>query len=278
MKSKGRMQSLVSNLKKIFSGSQKSTPLEPETLEQKAIASHMVEVYRLDAIDVAIPRADIIAIEVSASMEDISKILFDYPHSYYPVYRNTLDNLLGFFAVRDLIERFNALDTFVLREHIREAIVVAPTTSVVDVLQQMRTKKHRIALVVDEYGGVDGIITAEDIVQEVIGSLEEDISHRDYLVMEEREDGSLLVGARVLIKELEDVYGPIFSKDIEDTDIDTLGGLVFFYAGYIPSRHEIISHPSGIEFEIAECTSRFITRLIIRNLPTKLQKEENLSS
>ncbi len=278
MKQKGRIRKFLDSFKTIFVRSNVPHILEPENEEQKAIASHMVEVYGLDAIDVAIPRADIIAIEVSASMEEIVQTMIDHPHSYYPVYRNALDNLLGFFAVRDLIERFHNPEAFVLREHIREAMVVAPSTSVVDVLQRMRHQKHRVALIADEYGGVDGIITAEDIVQEVIGRLEENISHSDSLVLEEREDGSLLAGARVSIKQFEDVYGPIFSKYIFDTDIDTLGGLVFYQAGYIPARHEIISHPSGVEFEIADCTARFITRLIIRNLPPKLLKELSLSS
>jgi magnesium and cobalt transporter len=133
----------------------------------------------------------------------------------------------------------------------------------------MRQQKHCIALIADEYGGVDGIITAEDIVEKVIGRLEEDKTQNAALTIHELEDGSVIAGGRVTISEFENKYGPVFSQDLKETDIDTLGGLVFYLAGYIPARHEIILHPSGIEFEIVDCSSRFITSLIIRNLPTQ---------
>lgn len=234
---------------------------------KKEIASHMVEVYNLDASDVAVPRADIIAIEITAPVSDIIKILADYPHSYYPVYRTSLDNLIGFFAARDLIKNIQNIDNFVLREHVREAMVVAPSTSVLDVLHRMRSRGQRIALIADEYGGVDGIITAEDIVEKVIGRLEENERELHDSVLQQQEDGSVLAGARITLEEFEDRYGPLFTPSLKDEDIDTLGGLVFFLAGHIPARNEIIKHPSGVEFQVVECNARFIKTLIIRNIP-----------
>lgn len=242
--------------------------LKPLTIDaKKEIASHMVEVYNLDANDVAVPRADIIAIEITASVNEIIKTLADHPHSYYPVYRTTLDNLIGFFAARDLIKNIRHIDTFVLREHVREAMVVSPSTSVLDVLHRMRSRGQRIALIADEYGGVDGIITAEDIVEKVIGRLEE--NERDFYdsLFQENEDGSVLVGARVTLEEFEERYGQLFTVDIKEEDIDTLGGLVFFLAGHIPARNEIIKHPNGIEFQVVDCNARFIKTLMIRNIP-----------
>lgn len=236
--------------------------------ERREIASHMVEVSNLDASDVAVPRADIIAIEVTAPVAEITKILSDYPHSYYPVYRTTLDNLIGFFAARDLIKSVENIDTFVLREHVREAMVVAPSTSVLDVLHKMRLRGQRIALIADEYGGVDGIITAEDIVEKVIGRLEENERELADNVLQENEDGSVLVSARVTLEEFEDRYGALFTPTLKkDEDIDTLGGLIFFLAGHIPARNEIVKHPSGVEFQIVECNARFIKTLIVRNIP-----------
>jgi CBS domain containing-hemolysin-like protein len=235
---------------------------------KKEIASHMVEVYNLDASDVAVPRADIIAIEVTASIADIIKIFSDHPHSYYPVYRTSLDNLIGFFAARDLIKNIKSIDTFVLREHVQEAMVVAPSTSVLDVLHNMRLRGQRIALIADEYGGVDGIITAEDIVEKVIGRLEENERELSDNIIQENEDGSVLVSARVTLEEFESRYGLLFSPTLKkDEDIDTLGGLIFFLAGHIPSRNEIIKHPSGIEFQVVDCNARFIKTLIVRNFP-----------
>ncbi|MBH1989946.1 MAG: CBS domain-containing protein [Alphaproteobacteria bacterium] len=236
--------------------------------ERREIASHMVEVSNLDASDVAVPRADIIAIEVTAPVAEITKILSDYPHSYYPVYRTTLDNLIGFFAARDLIKSIESVDTFVLREHVREAMVVAPSTSVLDVLHKMRLRGQRIALIADEYGGVDGIITAEDIVEKVIGRLEENEREIADTVLQENEDGSVLVSARVTLEEFEDRYGALFTPTLKkDEDIDTLGGLIFFLAGHIPARNEIVKHPSGVEFQIVDCNVRFIKTLIVRNIP-----------
>ena len=234
---------------------------------RREIASHMVEVSNLDASDIAVPRADIIAIEVTSSVAEITKILSDHPHSYYPVFRTTLDNLIGFFAARDLIKNVKHMDTFVLREYVREAMVVAPSTSVLDVLHKMRLRGQRIALIADEYGGVDGIITAEDIVEKVIGRLEE--NERDVAdnILKENEDGSVLVSARVTLEEFESKYGLLFSPTLKDEDIDTLGGLIFFLAGHIPARNEIVKHPSGVEFQVVDCNVRFIKTLMVRNIP-----------
>lgn len=234
---------------------------------RREIASHMVEVSNLDASDVAVPRADIIALEMTAPIAEITKILSDHPHSYYPVFRTTLDNLIGFFAARDLIKNVEHMDTFVLREHVREAMVVAPSTSVLDVLHKMRLRGQRIALIADEYGGVDGIITAEDIVEKVIGRLEEHEREVADNILKENEDGSVLVSARVTLEEFESKFGTLFSPMLKDEDIDTLGGLIFFLAGHIPARNEIVKHPSGVEFQVVDCNVRFIKTLMVRNIP-----------
>lgn len=234
---------------------------------RREIASHMVEVSNLDASDVAVPRADIIAIELTAPVAEITKVLSEHPHSYYPVYRTTLDNLIGFFAARDLIKNVENMDTFVLREHVREAMVVAPSTSVLDVLHKMRLRGQRIALIADEYGGVDGIITAEDIVEKVIGRLEEHEREISDNILQENEDGSVLVSARVTLAEFESKFGLLFSPTLKDEDIDTLGGLIFFLAGHIPARNEIVKHPSGVEFQVVDCNVRFIKTLMVRNIP-----------
>lgn len=263
--------SIFKRIAKIFTKKESAKQLiglQPLGLDaKKEIASHMVEVYNLDANDVAVPRADIIAIEITAPVVEIIKILSDHPHSYYPIYRTSLDNIIGFFAARDLIRNAQNIDRFVLREHVRDAMVVAPSTSVLDVLHKMRLRGHRIALIADEYGGVDGIITAEDIVEKVIGRLEE--NERDIYdsTLREQEDGSVFAGARVTLEEFEARYGQLFSDNLKDEDIDTLGGLVFFLAGHIPARNEIIKHSSGVEFQVLDCNARFIKTLIIRNIP-----------
>lgn len=265
--------SIFRRIANIFSSKHKKldlVPLKPESLDdKKQIVSHMVEVYNLTASDIAVPRADIIAIEVSAKAEEIVEVLTQHPHSYYPVYKTSLDNLIGFFAARDLIKNVKDVQTFVLREYVRDAMVVSPSTSVLDVLHKMRLLGQRIALIADEYGGVNGIITAEDIVEKVIGRMEESEREEFDNILQENDDKSIFASARVTVEEFEDRYGEIFSPSIKDEDIETLGGLVFFLAGHIPTRNEIIQHPNGVEFQVLDCNARYIKTMMIRNVPRR---------
>lgn len=249
----------------------KSSPFEEivASQESKEIASSIAEVYALRAEDVTIPRADIIAIEANATPKEVGEILSKDPHSYYPVFSGTIDNLMGIFSARKYIQAVENLDNFVLRENITEAMIVAPSTSVLDILDNMREQGQRIAVVADEFGGVDGIITAEDIVEKVIGRFAEAEYQKEEPYIEELADGSIKVSGRVTLDEFEDRYGKIFSEETKDGDIDTMGGLVFYIAGRVPTRGEIIHHDNGTQFQIMDCNARYIKSILLRNLPKK---------
>lgn len=237
--------------------------------ESKQIVSSIAEVYALRAEDVTIPRADIIAIEANSTPKEVGEILLKKPHSYYPVFSGTIDNLMGIFPARQYIRSIDNLDNFVLRENITEAMIVAPSTLILDILDNMRKQGQRVAIVADEFGGVDGIITAEDIVEKLIGRFAETEYEEEEPYVEELTDGSIKVSGRVTLDEFEDRYGKVFSEEIKDEDIDTMGGLVFYIAGRIPTRGEVIPHENGTQIQILDCNSRYIKSILIRNLPKK---------
>jgi CBS domain containing-hemolysin-like protein len=133
----------------------------------------------------------------------------------------------------------------------------------------MRVKRAHMALVVDEYGGVDGLVTIEDLVEEIVGEIEDEHDQNDDPALTPAADGSLIADARVTIEHLEETVGPILDYDEEREDIDTLGGLVFSLAGRVPIRGELIRHSSGVEFEVLEADPRRIRRLRLRGLPQR---------
>jgi CBS domain containing-hemolysin-like protein len=137
---------------------------------------------------------------------------------------------------------------------------------VLDLLLEMRLKRTHMALVVDEYGGIDGLVTIEDLVEQIVGEIEDEHDRDvepDYV---ERPDGVIEADARMPLEEFEARVGPLLDEEDRE-DIDTLGGLVFFLAGRVPSRGELIVHPSGLEFEVVDADPRRIKRLRVRNVP-----------
>ena len=142
-----------------------------------------------------------------------------------------------------------------------------------DLLLEMRVKRTHMALVVDEYGGIDGLLTIEDLVEEIVGEIQDEHDDEPEPQMVERPDGALLADARVELEEFEDRFGEIFSEDDKE-DVDTLGGLVFALAGRVPVRGELIKHESGLVFEVVDGDPRRVRRLRIRNLPTQDTADE----
>lgn len=221
------------------------------------------------AIDVMVPRADIVGVEVDTPLPGVLDILAREAHSRMPVYRDNLDDALGMIHVKDVVaalSRARAGDAEApksLTEILRPVQIVAPSMPVLDLLLQMREKRQHMALVIDEFGGIDGLITIEDLVEEIVGEIEDehDIDEPPQLV--EKPDGTLIADARLPIEAFEAKVGTVLEEDERD-DIDTLGGLVFALAGRIPARGELLTHPKGFEFEVIDADPRRIKRLRIR--------------
>lgn len=237
-----------------------------------AVGSHeremLVNILRLQdltAYDVMVPRADIVAVEVETPPTDVLRVLAKSGHSRLPVYRDSLDDVVGMVHIKDVIGRLAEGQSLKLEEAMREVMIVAPSMRVLDLLVEMREKRQQLALVIDEFGGIDGLITIEDLVEEIVGKIEDEHDAAQAPQLIERGDGSFLADARLPIEEFEERFGAVIS-DEEREDIDTLGGLVFSMTGRVPARGEILRHSAGLEFEVTDADPRRIRRLKVRQV------------
>ena len=218
------------------------------------------------AYDVMVPRADIVAVDAKCDLPELLATIGEHGHSRYPVYRGTLDDAVGLIHIKDVLMLVASGKPFALHRIVRKVLFVSPSIRVLDLLLEMRLKRTHMALVVDEYGGIDGLVTIEDMVEQIVGEIEDEHDREIEPDFIERPDGVIEADARMPLEELEERVGPLVD-DEDREDIDTLGGLVFFLAGRIPSRGELIGHPSGLEFEVVDADPRRIKRLRVRNLP-----------
>jgi magnesium and cobalt transporter len=215
-----------------------------------------------------VPRADIVAVEIGITLDELIQFISAQAHSRIPVYRDTLDDVAGMVHIKDVLA-WAASDnrkTFKLANLLRKVLFVAPSMRVLDLLLEMRMTRVHLALVVDEYGGADGLVAMGDLIEEIVGEIEDEHEKREVPVMIERPDGTIEASARTTIEDFENRFGPVLS-DEEREDMDTLGGLVFSIVGRVPSRGELVRHASGLEFEVVEADPRRVRRLRIRNLP-----------
>ncbi len=234
---------------------------------ERRLLSNILHLRDLTAYDVMVPRADIAAVDTKISLEGLLEIINAKGHSRYPVFRGTLDDAIGLIHIKDVLMLVASGKPFALHRIVRKLLFVAPSMRVLDLLLEMRLKRTHMALVVDEYGGIDGLVTIEDLVEQIVGEIEDEHDREaepDYI---ERPDGVIEADARMPIEEFEARVGPLLDEEDRE-DIDTLGGLVSFLAGRVPSRGELITHPSGLEFEVVDADPRRIKRLRVRNLPS----------
>ncbi len=249
---------------------------EDEKTPQSAVASHerrlisnILDLRDLPVVDVMVPRADIVAIDVGATRDELIQILAERPHTRLPVYKDDLDNIVGVINMKDLVANMAGNTSFEVKDIMRDAMVVSPSMRVMDLILQMRQSKVHIAFVVDEFGGIDGLITINDLIEAIVGEIDDEFDFELEPQLIERPDGSAIADARFSVEEFEKKYGNLFAEDEENEEADTLGGLVTFIAGHVPTRGEVIRHSSGIEFEIIDADPRRIMRVRIRNLPRK---------
>jgi len=240
---------------------------------------------------VAIPRADIIAVDLDSPLQDVLKTFADAEHSRLPVYRGDLDDPVGFIHIKDvvaIIARAGEVDPEpVLATLTRKLLYAPPSMPVADLLLRMQAQRIHMALVIDEFGGTDGLVTIEDLVEEIVGDIQDEHDTNGDLAIREAADG-LIASARTPIEDLSQRLGverqtpggrwesdarmelenlaARLGKDLrlEGEEADTLGGLVFSLAGRVPLRGEVISHPGGHEFEIVDADPRRVRRVLIR--------------
>jgi len=232
--------------------------------QERALIANVLRLRGMTADDVMIPRADIVAIPADVTLEQALDQIRREGHSRLPVYREQLDDILGMVHIKDVFSYVGRPDAFKLEALLRRPLMVAPQVPVLDLLLQMRQARMHLALVVDEYGGIDGLLTIEDLVEEIVGDIADEHDEVEGPMIIERPDGALDLDARLPIEDFEARLGPTLSDEEREADIDTIGGLVFTLAGRVPARGEVISHSSGLEFRILDADARRIRRLRAR--------------
>ena len=225
------------------------------------------------ASDVMIPRADIVSVSMHNEFSELAKQISQVRHSRIPVYRETLDDVAGFIHVKDIFASLQAGDVPPIKSLLRPALFVAPTIRLLDLLHEMRLKRRHLALVVDEFGGVDGLVTIEDLIEEIVGEIEDEYDETVALRFDINGDGTAIADARLEIETLETVTGTLLDDDDRD-EIDTLGGLVCAEAGRVPTRGEIVRHANGLQFEVLEGDPRRITLVKVRGLVRTPQHDQ----
>jgi magnesium and cobalt transporter len=235
------------------------------TDEEKQMIKNILHLNEVTVSDIMVPRADIVSVSRDITLDRLTEVIARHPFTRLVVYQKTLDDVKGFIHVKDIYSLMDA-PNFSIKSIIRKPLLVVASMPIVHLLLLMRRTQIPIALVIDEYGGVDGLLTTWDILREVLGEVEE--SHEPELssMLRQLPDGSYEADARLPIEEFSELFGVELSEDEKDDDIDTIGGLIVWLAGRVPDRCELIRHPAGVEFEILDANPRRVTKVKMRSV------------
>ena len=233
----------------------------PASSDELRLLRNILNLHGLTVYDIMVPRADIVALEITTSLSDLVSVMSDEAHSRIPIYRETLDNISGMVHIKDVLQGWSREEPSQLEDLVRPVLFVAPSTPILELLLQMRVRRVHMALVVDEFGGIDGLATIEDLVEEIVGEIQDEHDEDHGAGFFEIRPGLFDVNARTNIPEFEARIGEFLVSEEREEDIDTLGGLVFFLAGRVPAKGEVITHSSGVEFEILDADPRRIRRM-----------------
>lgn len=236
--------------------------------QERALIANVLRLRGMSADDVMVPRADIVAMAADVALDQALEQLRREGHSRLPVYREQLDDIIGMVHIKDVYAYVGRPEAFKLEAIMRKPLLVAPQIPVLELLLQMRQARMHLALVVDEYGGIDGLVTIEDLVEEIVGDIADEHDEVAGPMITERPDGTFDIDARLPIEGFEERMGLVLTDDERAADIDTIGGLVFALAGRVPTRGEVLSHPSGIEFRVLEADARRLRRLRVKKAAT----------
>ena len=246
----------------------------PVTAHAHTLISNVVTLHDMTVTDVMIPRADIVAITIGTSQKELLALLAEKQFSRLPVYRETLDDVIGTIHIKDILACLARNEPIVIENLIRDAPIVSPAMPVLDLILMMKQRRKHLAFVVDEFGGIDGLVTIGDVIESIIGEVEDEHGPEDESQrLHTNPDGTVTADARVDIETFERHYGRLLT-DKEREDIDTLGGLIFAMGGRIPARGELLTHSSGMVFEVIDADPRRVNKVVIRNLPATHKADE----
>ncbi len=228
---------------------------------ERLLLSNIFKLRDLTAYDVMIPRVDIIAVESSISKEDLMNVYAETPRSRVPIYKETLDHIVGTVHIKDFLGQIAKKQRYSLSKITREVPIIAPSMGAMDLLIQMRETKNHMALVVDEYGGIDGLVTLGDVIELITGEIDDIYDNDETPQLKETTKGTYIADARLPIEEFESQFDCEILDNEEREEIDTLAGFVFSHAGRVPAKGEIIEHPIGFSFEIIDGDGRRINTI-----------------
>lgn len=233
-------------------------------VQQVSPGLHALRRMRVD--DVAIPKSDIVAVPLDIGKDELVEVFREHGFSRVPVYKGTLDHPQGLVLLKDLALQhgFGASARFGLKRLLRPILYAPPSMPTGVLLQKMQKERVHMALVIDEYGGVDGLVTIEDLIETVIGQIEDEHDEDEGALWKEEKPGVILAQSTAPLEEIEAALGVALRIGEEDEEIDTLGGLVFLRSGRVPARGEVVDHESGVQFEIVDADPRRIKRLRVR--------------
>ena len=286
---RGRGVGLRESLEGALETHEAQHPGESVREETKSMMLNIIEFSNLRVDDVMVPRVDIIAVDETGTMRQLLEKFIEANHSRMPVYRETLDGITGMIHVKDLMRWMTAkgvkkrkavrggkpalaglsitateFSTLVKQAGLnREVLFVPPSMPATDLLVRMQASHTHLAIVIDEYGGSEGLVSIEDLVEVIVGDIADEHDTDEAVEIKRLEDGLYSADGRVDLAELEDLLGVDLLADDEEEEADTLAGLVFKIAGRVPTRGEIIRHESGLEFEILDSDPRRVKRVRI---------------
>ena len=232
---------------------------------EKNLIKNILNLNEKSAEDIMVPRAEIISIEKKKTIKEIILVIKNESHSRMPVYDQNLDNVLGFLHIKDVIKNINNKN-FIINDILREVLYVAPKSPILELLKRMRSSRIHMGLVVDEFGGVDGLVTIEDLVEEIVGEIEDEHDAEDDEVKIKRvNDRTIIVDASYKIIELEDLF-QLKIKEAKEEEIDTVGGLVSYVANKVPNINEVFVFNNQLKFKILEANERRVIALEIKKI------------
>ena len=286
-----RSPSLRDDLEVLLENEQSAEAADFSEAERK-ILQNVLKLEDLRVDDVMVPRADIVAVDGSETLGTLIARFLEAGHSRIPVYDGDLDNITGFIHVKDALRRIvdvppldasteegqvklvgTALRSRLAKlEIVRDALFVPPSTPVGDLLQQMQLKRVHMAIVIDEYGGTDGVVTIEDLLEAVVGDIEDEHDEQDRPLIRKLNANNFVASARAELAEVRETIGPDFDPGELAEEVETIGGLVFDLAGRVPAAGEVVKGLKGFDFEILQADGRQIQKLKIRRLKAPAQR------
>ena len=227
---------------------------------ERTMLTNLLDLSEREVDDAAVPRGDIIAFDGALPFETLVAAFADAGHSRLPVFRDSLDHVVGMIHVKDVYALLAVGESAVPETLLRPVLFVPATMRVLDLLARMRTQRTHMAIVVDEFGGTDGLVTIEDLVEEIVGDIEDEHDEHEVAMLTALEHGGWEADARLELHDLEAALGATLSADTVEEDVDTLGGMIVALAGRVPAVGEEIAHPAGWRFEITASDGRRVER------------------